>query len=205
MDLSETHSLLFIRPLSFPSLHRPCQFAIFFSIVNHIHAIPSQDTEAGGAVALGLQSICNNLLHHMMSLVRQEVVGKLSLVGVAALIPRGVPDSSIDLDARDTQRGLIGGKVTNCNVKHAKGGAILLTKVLGKWSYGSSKKRKWSQRRENTYQVLVANALKREGEGGVQRPCPRVVGAAKGRSLKVGNCRAVGGQVSKYSFLCPFL
>lgn len=65
----------------------------------------------------------------MMSLVGQEVVGKLSLVGLTALIPRGVPDSSVDLDARDTERGLVGGKVADRNVEHTKGGAVLLMSI----------------------------------------------------------------------------
>lgn len=131
LDLSEIYclgSLPFLQTTINPIASQTLPNLQFLSFINHTHASPSQDTETGSTVALGLQSICDNLLHHVMSLIRQEVVGKLSLVGVTTLIPRGVPDSSIDLDARNTQRGLVGRKVADRNVKHAKGGAILLDK-----------------------------------------------------------------------------
>lgn len=51
-----------------------------------------------------------------------------------------------------------------------------------------------------TYQVLVADALEREGESGVQRPRPRVISGTKGGCLKVGNCRVVVVKSAKEIF-----
>lgn len=162
MLLNSVCSLLRHRTFLLSSTSPPSSSSTIHPRDHYSFSSSLKDTKASGTVSLGLQSICDDLLDHVVSLIRQEVVDELRLVTSTAVGPRGVPNSGVNLDTSDADSSLVGSKVANGNVQDTKGGAVL--------------------------KVLVADALERQGELDVERLGPGIVGGAERGSGEVGDC-----------------
>lgn len=68
-----------------------------------------------------LERQVDNFNNHMMPLVRQVVIHKLSLVRIVCLVPWRVPHSRIDLNTRLAGATLASKKVAHGDVEHPEG------------------------------------------------------------------------------------